>query len=128
MTSYNHRLFGARPTALAAGVVLVALSACNQKQQAAAPVPGPVPEVNIVTVREQPIPYVRDLPGRVAPLRIAEVRSRVAGLTRSGEFTTFDTVPSETPARVATSFMLVEDLRGTDSPPGVRPPRRGRRR
>ncbi|WP_244472753.1 MULTISPECIES: efflux RND transporter periplasmic adaptor subunit [unclassified Methylobacterium] len=80
MTSFNHRLFGARPTALAAGVVLVALSACNQKQQAAAPVPGPIPEVNIVTVREQPIPYVRDLPGRVAPLRIAEVRSRVSGL------------------------------------------------
>ena len=66
--------------ALAAGVVLVALSACNQKQQAAAPVPGPIPEVNIVTVHEQPIPYVRDLPGRVAPLRIAEVRSRVSGL------------------------------------------------
>ncbi|WP_244478308.1 efflux RND transporter periplasmic adaptor subunit [Methylobacterium sp. Leaf113] len=80
MTSFNHRLFGARPTALAAGIVLVALSACNQKQQAAAPVPGPVPEVSIVTVREQPIPYVRDLPGRVAPLRIAEVRSRVSGL------------------------------------------------
>ncbi|WP_156375667.1 efflux RND transporter periplasmic adaptor subunit [Methylobacterium sp. Leaf125] len=80
MTSFNHRLFGARPTALAAGVVLVALSACNQKQQAAAPVPGPIPEVNIVTVHEQPIPYVRDLPGRVAPLRIAEVRSRVSGL------------------------------------------------
>jgi membrane fusion protein (multidrug efflux system) len=80
VTSFNHRLFGARPTALAAGVVLVALSACNQKQQAAAPVPGPIPEVNIVTVREQPIPYVRDLPGRVAPLRIAEVRSRVSGL------------------------------------------------
>jgi membrane fusion protein (multidrug efflux system) len=80
VTSFNHRLFGARPTALAAGVVLVALSACNQKQQAAAPVPGPIPEVNIVTVHEQPIPYVRDLPGRVAPLRIAEVRSRVSGL------------------------------------------------
>ncbi|KQP94377.1 RND transporter [Methylobacterium sp. Leaf113] len=80
VTSFNHRLFGARPTALAAGIVLVALSACNQKQQAAAPVPGPVPEVSIVTVREQPIPYVRDLPGRVAPLRIAEVRSRVSGL------------------------------------------------
>ncbi|NEU11954.1 efflux RND transporter periplasmic adaptor subunit [Methylobacterium sp. BTF04] len=59
---------------------MVALSGCDQKQQAAAPVPGPAPEVSIVTVREQPIPYVRDLPGRVAPLRIAEVRSRVSGL------------------------------------------------
>ena len=59
---------------------LVALSACNQKQQAAAPVPAPPPEVSVVTVAPQPIPYVRDLPGRVAPMRIAEVRSRVSGL------------------------------------------------
>ncbi|HEX8418255.1 MAG TPA: efflux RND transporter periplasmic adaptor subunit [Methylobacterium sp.] len=59
---------------------MVALSACNQKQQNAATVPPPPPEVTIITVKAQPIPYQRDLPGRVAPLRIAEVRSRVAGL------------------------------------------------
>ncbi|WP_370692854.1 efflux RND transporter periplasmic adaptor subunit [Methylobacterium sp.] len=73
-------MFWARPASVAVGIVLVTLSACNQKQQAAAPVPAPPPEVSIVTVREQPIPYVRDLPGRVAPMRIAEVRSRVSGL------------------------------------------------
>lgn len=65
--------------AFAVGGAILVLSACN-RQQAAAPVPSPPPEVSIVTVREQPIPYVRDLPGRVAPLRIAEVRSRVSGL------------------------------------------------
>ena len=86
MTSLTHRLFRARPASLAAGFVLVALSACNQKQQAAAPVPGPLTEVSVVTVREQPIPYVRDLPGRVAPLRIAEVRSRVSGLVTKRTF------------------------------------------
>ncbi|MCJ2082353.1 efflux RND transporter periplasmic adaptor subunit [Methylobacterium sp. J-090] len=80
MTSPSTRVFWARPASVAAGIVLVTLSACNQKQQAAAPVPAPPPEVSIVTVREQPIPYVRDLPGRVAPMRIAEVRSRVSGL------------------------------------------------
>nr|WP_284214637.1 efflux RND transporter periplasmic adaptor subunit [Methylobacterium oxalidis] len=68
------------PVSVLAGAVLVALSACNQKQQAAAPVPGPPPEVSVVTVAPQPIPYVRDLPGRVAPVRVAEVRSRVSGL------------------------------------------------
>jgi membrane fusion protein (multidrug efflux system) len=31
-------------------------------------------------VEPQAIPYLRDLPGRVAPMRIAEVRSRVSGL------------------------------------------------
>ncbi|TXM72904.1 efflux RND transporter periplasmic adaptor subunit [Methylobacterium sp. WL12] len=68
-----------RRASLGFGVFLVALSACNQKQ-ASAPVPLPPPEVGIVTVAPQAIPYVRDLPGRVAPMRIAEVRSRVSGL------------------------------------------------
>ena len=45
----------------------------------------------------------------------SSTRSRVPALTRSGELTTLETVPRETPARVATSFMLVEDLRGTRS-------------
>ena len=68
-----------RTATLGFGILLVALSACNQKQ-ASAPVPPPPPEVGIVTVAPQAIPYVRDLPGRVAPMRIAEVRSRVSGL------------------------------------------------
>jgi membrane fusion protein (multidrug efflux system) len=68
------------PASLAGGAILLVVSACNQKQQGAANVPPPPPEVSIVTVKAQPIPYQRDLPGRVAPLRIAEVRSRVAGL------------------------------------------------
>ena len=33
-------------------------------------------------------------------------RERVRSLTRSGRLITLDTVPSETPARAATSFML----------------------
>jgi membrane fusion protein, multidrug efflux system len=67
------------PAATLLGAVLVSVSACNQRQ-AAAPVPQAPPEVGVVTVAPQPIPYVRDLPGRVAPTRIAEVRSRVSGL------------------------------------------------
>ncbi len=64
---------------LAASLVMVAVSACNE-QKASAPVPLPPPQVSVVTAQPQPIPYVRDLPGRVAPMRIAEVRSRVSGL------------------------------------------------
>ncbi|CAM3213826.1 efflux RND transporter periplasmic adaptor subunit [Methylobacterium mesophilicum] len=68
-----------RATVLGAAALLaLGLSACNPKQ-AAAPTP-PVPEVGFVTVTPQAIPYLRDLPGRVAPMRIAEVRSRVSGL------------------------------------------------
>ena len=68
-----------KPRRLIACVLMIALSACNQKQ-AVAPLPAGLPEVSIVTVRAQPVPYVRSLPGRVAPLRVAEVRSRVSGL------------------------------------------------
>ncbi len=68
-----------KPRHLIASVLMIALSACNQKQ-AVAPMPAGLPEVSVVTVRAQPVPYVRSLPGRVAPLRVAEVRSRVSGL------------------------------------------------
>ena len=79
MTSSRIRPRWTLPATVAASLLLVAASACNQ-QQASAPVPLPPPEVSVVTVKAQPIPYVRDLPGRVAPMRIAEVRSRVSGL------------------------------------------------
>ncbi|KAA0121765.1 efflux RND transporter periplasmic adaptor subunit [Methylobacterium sp. P1-11] len=69
----------ARATALLpASLLLLGVAACNPKQ-VAAPTP-PVPEVGFVKVEPQAIPYLRDLPGRVAPMRIAEVRSRVSGL------------------------------------------------
>ena len=67
------------PATLLVSAVMVAVSACNEQKTTAA-VPAPPPEVSVVTVKPQPIPYVRDLPGRVAPMRIAEVRSRVSGL------------------------------------------------
>jgi membrane fusion protein, multidrug efflux system len=38
------------------------------------------PEVGIVTVKSQPRAVVRELPGRIAPTRVADVRSRVSGI------------------------------------------------
>ncbi|KQT17230.1 RND transporter [Methylobacterium sp. Leaf399] len=67
------------PTVVSAALLMTVLTGCNQKQQAAAPA-APPPEISYVTVKPQPIPYQRDLPGRVAPMRIAEVRARVGGL------------------------------------------------
>ena len=64
--------------ALAAVLAVAALAACNPKPAAVAT--PPVPEVGVSTVQPQAIPYLRDLPGRVAPMRIAEVRGRVSGL------------------------------------------------
>ncbi len=39
-----------------------------------------VPEVGIVTVEQQPRAIVRELPGRIAPTRVSDVRPRVSGI------------------------------------------------
>lgn len=63
----------------------LALTGCGE-QTAKAQAQTPPPEVAYVTVRPQPIPYTRDLPGRVAPMRMAEVRARVSGLVTTRAF------------------------------------------
>lgn len=62
-----------------------ALAGCNEPT-ANAQQQTPPPEVAYVTVRPQPMPYTRDLPGRVAPMRMAEVRARVSGLVTKRTF------------------------------------------
>jgi membrane fusion protein, multidrug efflux system len=59
------------------------LGGCDQPQSAAAAavaVPEAAPEISIVTVKPQPRAIVRELPGRVAPIRVADVRPRVSGI------------------------------------------------
>lgn len=41
---------------------------------------GPLPEVTVVTLEPQRVQLTRELPGRVHPFRIAEVRPQVSGL------------------------------------------------
>ena len=62
------------------------LASCNNPQQesgqsksAGASAPPP-PEVEVVKVNAQSVPLTRDLVGRLASSRIAEVRARVAGI------------------------------------------------
>jgi membrane fusion protein, multidrug efflux system len=55
------------------------LSACSD-DQAAAPATPPPPEVSVVTVYAESIPVTSELPGRIAPTRIAEVRPRASGI------------------------------------------------
>src|SRR3546814_7071282 len=40
------------------------------------------PEVEVITVKSQPIPNVVELPGRVQATRTAEVRARVDGIVQ----------------------------------------------
>ena len=53
------------------------LSACGDGQEQAAP---PALPVQVVTVREQVVPSIIELPGRVEPIRTAEVRARITGI------------------------------------------------
>jgi len=58
------------------------LAACNQSDSAIASTTGQPaePDVSIVVVEPQPRAVVRELPGRIAPIRVSEVRPRVSGI------------------------------------------------
>jgi membrane fusion protein (multidrug efflux system) len=88
-----------RRAGLACGVVLAALmlAACGaQDGGAAAPDGGagangtgggmPPPEVGVLTVTPQTVALVTELPGRLEPVRIAQVRARAAGVLQKRVF------------------------------------------
>src|SRR5215471_9910976 len=45
-----------------------------------------VPEVSVVELQPSPLAVIRELPGRISPTRIAEVRARVSGIVVSRNF------------------------------------------
>jgi membrane fusion protein (multidrug efflux system) len=73
---------------LAVVLLTAGLTACSEGPaapitQASAPA---LQDVSVVTVQPSPRPYVRELPGRIAPTRIAEVRARVPGIVIARAF------------------------------------------
>jgi membrane fusion protein, multidrug efflux system len=66
-------------------VALLALTACNRKQQQQMVLPPP--EVATFTVAEKQVLLTTELPGRTSPFRIAEVRPQVNGLVKKRLFT-----------------------------------------
>src|ERR687891_257 len=56
------------------------LSACTEGPAAPAAEPPPPQEVSVLELQPAPHPVIRELPGRIAPPRIAEVRARVSGI------------------------------------------------
>ncbi len=56
------------------------LGACDESSSAVSAAQTIEPDVSIVTVKPQPRAVVRELPGRIAPTRVAEVRPRVSGI------------------------------------------------
>ncbi len=78
MTIINARAAGF--ALLLAGLAPV-LAGCNEPKDAVAAAPAaPETEVSVVTVKQQARAIVRELPGRIAPTRVADVRSRVSGI------------------------------------------------
>lgn len=77
----------ANPWKLALFLVLLApvLAACKESSASAEP-EAPPPEVGVVTVTPQPRTIMRELPGRIAPTRVADVRPRVSGIVTARTF------------------------------------------
>jgi membrane fusion protein (multidrug efflux system) len=59
---------------------LLALAACGGKSKTQGPAQMPPPEVGVVTLQPQSVPLTKDLVGRLAPFRSADVRARVPGV------------------------------------------------
>jgi membrane fusion protein, multidrug efflux system len=56
------------------------LAGCDEPSSAVAAAQTSDPEVSIVSIRPQSRALVRELPGRVAPTRVSDVRPRVSGI------------------------------------------------
>jgi len=69
----QHKL---RPALLGACLLI---AACNQATSQSPQAPPP-PEVAVIEVHPQTVPLTRELVGRLAPTRVAQVRARVAGI------------------------------------------------
>src|SRR5258705_7697491 len=56
------------------------LVGCDEPNSAVAAAQASEPDVSIVTVKPQARAIVRELPGRVAPTRVSDVRPRISGI------------------------------------------------
>lgn len=70
-----------------AGAVFLASCGQSSQQNPAAPPQMPPPEVTVIKVHAQSVPLNRELVGRLAATRIAEVRARVAGIILERSYT-----------------------------------------
>jgi len=79
---------------LATPLLALLLGACGGDEAPApgaggpgAPGGGPAVPVTVVTLQARPVALTRELPGRVTPLVVAEVRPQVGGIVKKVLFT-----------------------------------------
>ncbi|MDB5958815.1 MAG: efflux transporter periplasmic adaptor subunit [Massilia sp.] len=90
-TATSHHLSKTRLTAVSLAVLL-ALAACGKKDDpaaaaAAAGANRPPPQVGVITTKFEPVALQTELPARVEPVRVAQVRARVNGVVLKRLFT-----------------------------------------
>lgn len=66
--------------------ILIALTLAGCEQQEAGWGEAPPREVEVLTVQREPFTVIVELPGRIEPVRVAEVRARVAGIVLNRTF------------------------------------------
>ena len=72
---------------LPAAIAMAALfSGCGQKPGGPGASPMPPPEVSVVTIAPEPVALTTELPGRIDPVRVAQVRARVDGIVLHRNF------------------------------------------
>jgi len=69
-----------------ASLALLMLAGCGRNQTGAGAFNMPPPEVGVVTLKAQPLPLTVELPGRIDPVQIAQVRARVDGIVLRQDF------------------------------------------
>lgn len=72
---------GRRALTMAAAIIVTA--ACGNAEQPAATA---TPSVEVLTLQPRPMAVSSELPGRIEPVRVAEVRARVAGIVLKRNF------------------------------------------
>src|SRR6201999_4388472 len=92
---------GFRAQSLCIALMLAAtaplLAGCDEPNSLPPAIKQPEPDVSVVTVKPQPLAMLRELPGRVAPTRVADVRPRVSGIVIQRMFRQGSTVKAGDP-------------------------------
>ncbi len=80
----THFMSGLRARSACVAMMLAALApllvGCDESSSAVSAAPPSDPDVSIVVIKPQPRAVVRELPGRIAPTRVSDVRPRVSGI------------------------------------------------
>jgi membrane fusion protein, multidrug efflux system len=71
---------------LAIPLIVLTLTGCNRKPAGPGARQMPPPQVGVFTVSSHSLALTNELPGRITPVRVAQVRARVTGIVLHQEF------------------------------------------